>query len=116
MRPILFYVGSVAIRSYDAVVALSMIAGLSLIYWRARSAGLSGRRVLAGGVSLILVGIAGSRIGNVLIDLKHYISDWRAIFSLHGTGFQGGLIAGVLAAFLVARYLRISFWKLTSQQ
>lgn len=112
MHPVLFYIGSFAIRSYDVMVGLGMIAGLSLVCCRARRAGLSGAKVLASGVGIILVSLAGSRIGNVLIDLKHYISNWRAIFSLYGTGFQGGLIGGMLAALVFARCMRISFWRL----
>ncbi len=112
MYPVLFHVGSFAVHSYDALVILGMLAGLSLCYWRARRAGLGGGRVVAGGVGIILVSLAGSRLGNVLIDLGYYISNWREIFSVYGTGFQGGLLAGVLAVFGLARYLRVSFWRL----
>jgi phosphatidylglycerol:prolipoprotein diacylglycerol transferase len=94
------------------MVVLGMVAGLSLCYWRARRAGLGGGRVVAGGVGIILVSLAGSRLGNVIIDLGHYVSNWREIFSLYGTGFQGGLLFGMLAVLAFARYLRVSFWRL----
>ena len=111
MRPVLFDIGSFAVRSYDVLVLVGMVAGMSLILWRARRIGLSRVRVFAGGVGIILVSLAGSRIGNVLIDLKSYIHNWRAIFSLYGTGFQGGLIGGILATLVFARWLRVSFWR-----
>ncbi|MFQ6101541.1 MAG: prolipoprotein diacylglyceryl transferase [Anaerolineae bacterium] len=112
MYPVLFHIGSFAVRSYDVMVLLGMIAGLSLGCYRARRAGLDGGKVVAGGVGIILVSLAGSRLGNVIIDLGRYVSNWRAIFSLYGTGFQGGLLAGVLATLALARYLRVSFWRL----
>jgi len=110
LYPILFHVGSFAVRSYDAVVALGMIAGLSLVCWRARRAGLGGARVLVGGIGVILVSLVGSRLGIVILDLRHYIPNWREIPSLYGTGFQGALVGGMLATLVFARYLRVSFW------
>ena len=112
MHPILFHVGSFAVRSYDVMVALGMVAGLSLTCWRAAGFGLGRARVLAGTVVVLLVGLVGTRLGNVLIDLGYYVSNWREIFSVYGTGFQGGLLAGIVATLLFARYLRVSFWRL----
>ena len=112
MYPVLFHVGSFAVRSYDMLVFLGMVAALSLTHRRARSAGLGGGRVVAGGVGIILIGIVGSRLGNVIIDLGRYISNWREVFSLYGTGFQGGFLFGMLGMLGLARCLRISFWNL----
>ena len=112
MYPVLFHVGSFAVRSYDVMVALGMVAGLSLTCWRAAGFGLSRARVLAGAGAVLLVGLVGTRLGNVLIDLGYYVSNWREIFSVYGTGFQGGLLAGMVATLLFARYLRVSFWRL----
>jgi len=94
------------------MVGLGMVAGLSLAYWRAAGFGLSRARVLAGTVAVLLVGLVGTRVGNVLVDLGYYVSNWREIFSVYGTGFQGGLLAGIVATLLFARYLRISFYRL----
>jgi phosphatidylglycerol:prolipoprotein diacylglycerol transferase len=112
LYPVLFHVGAFAVRSYDVLVFLGMVAGLSLTHRRARSAGLSGGKVVGGGVGIILVGIAGSRLGNVIIDWGYYVSNWREVFSLYGTGFQGGLLFGALAVLGLARRLRVSFWSL----
>ena len=73
---------------------------------------MSGGKVVWGCIAIILVGIVGTRAGNVLVDLKSYVGNWKAVFSLYGTGFQGGLVAGILAALVVARWLRVSFWGL----
>jgi len=94
------------------MVGLGMVAGLSLACWRAAGFGLSRARVLAGTVAVLLVGLVGTRVGNVLVDLGYYVSNWREIFSVYGTGFQGGLLAGIAATLLFARYLRISFYRL----
>jgi len=112
LRPVLFYIASVAVRSYDVIVVLGMIAGFVVIYRRTRRAGLGRAEILLGGLCIILVSLVGSRVGNVIVDLEYYVHNWREIFSLYGTGFQGGLIAGILAVFVFARYLRVSFWKL----
>jgi phosphatidylglycerol:prolipoprotein diacylglycerol transferase len=110
--PVLFHIGSFAVRSYDVMVVLGMTVGLSLVCWRASRFGLSRARVLAGGIGIILVSLAGSRLGNVLIDLGYYVRNWREVFSLWGTGFQGALLTGIVATLVVARMLGISFWQL----
>lgn len=112
MLPVMFRVGSVEIRSFDVLVVLGMAVGLVLIAWRARRAGLNGLKVLAGGIGVVLAGLAGARLGFVLMDLPHFIANPGKIFSLYGTGFQGGLIVGILATALLARALRLSFWQL----
>ena len=94
------------------MVGLGMAAGLLLSYRRARRAGLNGAKIIVGGLGVILVGLAGARLGIVILDWRRYSSDWQQIFSLYGTGFQGGLVVGILAAFALARVLRVSFWGL----
>jgi phosphatidylglycerol:prolipoprotein diacylglycerol transferase len=110
--PVLFHIGSFPVRSFDVLVVLGMIAGVVLSGWRAQRAGLGGARVMAGIIAIVLVGLAGSRLGIVIVDLGYYIHHWREIFSLYGTGFQGALVTGILAALALARYLRVSFWRL----
>jgi len=112
LYPVLFHIGSFAVRSYDVMLGLGIMIGLSLTCWRAPSFGLNRAKVLAAGVGIVLLGMVGTRMGNVLIDLRYYISNWREIFSVYGTGFQGGLLAGILAVLVFARYLRVSFWRL----
>lgn len=113
MFPILFHIGSLAVRSYDVMFMVATVVALGLVGWRARRVGLGGVRAVLGILAIYVIALAGARLGNVVADWGYYVANWREIPSLYGTGFQGGLIAGVLAAFVIARYvLRISFWQL----
>jgi phosphatidylglycerol:prolipoprotein diacylglycerol transferase len=112
LYPVLFYIGSFPVRSFDVLVIAGMIAGVALSGWRAQRAGLGGVKVMAGIITIVLLGLAGSRLGIVIVDLGYYVHHWREIFSLYGTGFQGALVTGILAVLVFARYLHVSFWRL----
>jgi len=99
------------VRAYDVLLALGVLAGLWLVYQRARRDGLIAGKVVAGAVLVVAVGLAGSRLVVVALDLGYYLAHWQEIPTLYGTGFQGGLVAGVGAVIVVARWLRISAWQ-----
>ncbi len=110
MHPVLFEIGSIAIRSYDFFVVGGMAAGLVLVGRRARAAGLSAWRVVLGGIGVVLIGLAGARLGKVIVNWRYYLAHWREIFSLMGHSYQPGLLAGTVAGLVLARRLRVSGW------
>jgi phosphatidylglycerol:prolipoprotein diacylglycerol transferase len=107
-----FRIGPLSLRAYDLMTGLGVLACLWLVYRRALGSGLSAGRAVAGAVGIILAGLAGARLGVVILDLRYYASNWQEIFSPYGTGFQGGLAAVALAVPVAARLLRIPPWKL----
>jgi phosphatidylglycerol:prolipoprotein diacylglycerol transferase len=57
-----------------------------------------------------VAGIVGSRLYAIADDLPTYLADPKSmIFSGSGFVFYGGMIGGILGAYLVARWYRISF-------
>jgi phosphatidylglycerol:prolipoprotein diacylglycerol transferase len=61
-------------------------------------------------ISAAVAGIAGSRIYAILDDLPTYLADPKSmIFSGSGFVFYGGMIGGILGAYIVSRWYRISF-------
>jgi phosphatidylglycerol:prolipoprotein diacylglycerol transferase len=93
---------------------LGMIVGGILIGRRIRRAGFTlGRtRFIVGSIFLIVLGVAGARLAYVLADLRYYVANWRAIFSVYGTIIPGAIVLGLLGLFPLARFLRIPFWEL----
>jgi phosphatidylglycerol:prolipoprotein diacylglycerol transferase len=57
-----------------------------------------------------VAGLIGSRVYAILDDLPTYLADPRSmIFSGSGFVFYGGMIGGLLGAYLVSRWYRIGF-------
>ena len=73
-------------------------------------AALGACKKVLGGIGVVLVGLAGARLGRVIVNWRYYVDHWREIFSLIGHSYQPGLLAGTLAALLLARRLRVSGW------
>ncbi len=93
------------------MLALGTLAGLWLVYRRARRTGLIAGKVVVGTALVVAVGLVGSRLGVVVLDVRYYLAHRQEILTLYGTGFQGGLVASIGAAIVVARWLRISAWQ-----
>ena len=93
---------------------LGMIAGVALITWRFRRAGLkAGVRFYVGYIAIIVIGVAGTRFLYVLSDVGYYARNPLDIFSLEATIIQGALLFGFPAMIGFARLLRLPFWKVT---
>lgn len=93
---------------------LGMIVGGTLIGRRIRRAGLefSNLRFVVGCICLIVLGVAGTRVGYVISDLPYYLAHWREIFSVYGTIIPGGIVFGLVGLIPVAWFLRVPFWEL----
>ena len=92
---------------------VGMIIGGLIVVRRARHAGINvGIKFFGSLVAILLIGIAGARLGYVLSDAPYYATHWQEIFSLYGTIIPGALMLGIPALAGVARYLRVPYWKL----
>lgn len=111
MYPVLFRTGGFALRSFDVLVVLGIAAGVLLIWRRALDAGLDARKVLAGCLGAIALGLVGARAAFVVVNLDKFIAEPGKVFSLYGTGFQGALVGGFVALWAAARWLRVSLWR-----
>src|SRR5260370_2603990 len=61
-------------------------------------------------ITAAVMGLIGSRLYAILDDLPTYLADPKSmIFSGSGFVFYGGMIGGILGAYLVSRWYRIGF-------
>jgi len=65
---------------------------------------------------LIIGGLLGARIYDVLLELPFYLKTPLQIFQIWkgGLAIHGAIIAGLIITYLCARYKKINFWKLAS--
>lgn len=111
MRPVLFKIGPIPIRSYGAMVAVGFAVGV----WRAARAakrkGLRPANVLDASLYMLLTGVVGARLVYVLHEWPYYRANPLEIPKIWDSGltFYGALGAAALAAYVFCRRRSISF-------
>ncbi len=106
MHPEIFHIGSVTIRSYGALLALSFIFGVWYVYAVAKGTELNFSRILILSYIMILGGVFGARLFYVLFHLEEFTGHWLDTinpfqsdqFGIAGLNMYGGVITGLLLA------------------
>ena len=114
MYPILIRTPWLDIHTYGVLVAAGFLIGLSVAVHNAKREGLHPEHISDLGIWLIVAGMAGGKLFNVVFFWNDFLSGWRAegIRSLReGFVFYGGLIGASLAAIVYTRIKRLPLWK-----
>src|ERR1700726_5054741 len=110
MIPILFHLGPLTVYSYGLMMALGFLAADYVIRLECIRRGLDPEYSSSIVIAAAVAGLIGSRIYAILDDLPTYLADPKSmIFSGSGFVFYGGMIGGLIGAYLVSRWYRISF-------
>lgn len=111
MRPILFHLGPVAVRSWGVMVATGILAGLFLANRTASRLSIESEKILNLSFYLVLAGILGGRIIYVLLDLPYFLSRpiEMPMINLGGLSIQGAILGSFIAGYLYSRYHKLSF-------
>jgi len=112
MHPVLIALPTLglAIRAYDVLMVLAVLAGLVLApYWGWRFEGLDWRRTLPASLVVGLAIFVGARIHFVATNWTRYAGDPLAALRFWAGGLHapGGLVALVLAAPFVLRAFKV---------
>src|SRR5271156_778055 len=108
MIPVLFHLGPLTVYSYGLMMALGFLAADYVIRLECIRRGLDPEYSSSIVIAAAVAGLIGSRIYAILDDLPTYLADPRSmIFSGSGFVFYGGMIGGLLGAYLVSRWYRI---------
>src|SRR5271168_762685 len=110
MIPVLFHLGPLTVYSYGLMMALGFLAADYVIRLECTRRGFDPEYSSSVVITAAVAGIVGSRIYAILDDLPTYLADPKSmIFSGSGFVFYGGMIGGILGAYLVSRWYRIGF-------
>jgi phosphatidylglycerol:prolipoprotein diacylglycerol transferase len=112
VRPVLFHIGSLPLRSYGLLIAIAFLVGIWIGRRRAAARGYEPDMVIDLSVIVILVSVAGARLAYVLVRWAHYQNDIAGIFRIWegGLALYGGMVAGTLAALWFFRRREIDIW------
>ena len=112
MFPILFKLGPVTIYTYGAFVSLGVIASYLVCKNQADKEGIS-REIFSHIFFWALVwGFLGARVVYILVEWEWFLSNpLGVILSRSGFVFYGGIISGLLTAFILAKKYKINILK-----
>ena len=110
MIPVLFHLGPLTVYSFGLMMALGFLAADYVIRLECIRRGYDPEYSSSIVIASAVMGLVGSRIYAILDDLPTYLADPKSmIFSGSGFVFYGGLLGGILGAYLVSRWYRVGF-------
>lgn len=114
MIPVLFHIGPLSVYSYGMMMALGFLAADYVITLECRRRGIVTEYASSIVVWAAILGISCARVLDILNNFSGYWADPKSMI-LSGSGFvwYGGLLGGILGAYLVSRYYKIGFLKTT---
>lgn len=101
--------GPVTIHGYGLMIALGVICALAVALRRAKNKGLSGDAIFYMGLFALVFGFIGAKLLYCIVEFDSFIKDPLAVLSGNGFVVYGGIIFGVLAAFIYSRIKKIGF-------
>ena len=105
-----FRIGEMEIAWYALIITMGIIAAGLYTIWRANQVNISTEDIVDFLLFVVPSGIIGARLYYVLTTLDEYDSFLEVINIRNGgLAIYGGILAGALAVFLVARFKKIPF-------
>ncbi|MGE5657567.1 MAG: prolipoprotein diacylglyceryl transferase [Actinomycetota bacterium] len=112
--PIIFQVGSLAIRWYGLLIASAVLIGVTLSQHLAKLRNINPELLGDLAIWLVVGAIPCARLYYVLFQWPEYAHNPGDIIAIWkgGIAIHGALAGGILASLLFAKFQRISFWQL----
>ncbi len=99
-----FSVGPFTVYWYGLIICLGLILGISYLYYRMRSYGMTSDNLTDIALAVIPSAIVGARLYYVLTSLEDYHSLYEAVAIWEGgLAIYGAVIAGAIAVYIVCR-------------
>ncbi len=116
MHPIALVIGSLTIRWYGVMIAVSIAISITVVYIESRRQGMNSDDVLDMAIAGVIGGILGARIGWIMTspDVLWYLSHPLRILAIWegGLSYFGGILGGVVAANFLIQRRRMGFWRM----
>jgi len=101
------------IHTYGVLLALAFLAGLLIVSWQARKAGMDAGRLTDMAVWVLIAGLLGAKLMLLVVEWDHYFRNPRDLLSLLRSGgvFYGGLLGGIAVAWYYVRRYKLPGWR-----
>ena len=105
----LFSIGPLTVHSYGLCIGLGIAAALLLIWRRADRRGMNEQDVNRLVLLVLVAGFAGAKLFYLLAHMNEFLSDPLGTLGAEGFVVYGGIVCGLLAAFLFCRKRSLPF-------
>lgn len=112
MKIDLFQIGNFHVRGYGFMIGLGFLLALVLGCKRAKKLELKDESVIDIAILAIICGFLGAKILYVIVSFKDFLKDPLAVLGSEGFVVYGGIIAGVLAAWIYCKVKNSYFWSI----
>lgn len=109
MKIDLFQIGNFHVRGYGFMIGLGFLLALVLGCKRAKKLELKDESVIDIAILAIICGFLGAKILYVIVSFKDFLKDPLAVLGSEGFVVYGGIIAGVLAAWIYCKVKKLVF-------
>ncbi len=105
--------GPFTLHTYGVLLAIAFLAGLWVASRQAKRDGLDAGRITDMAVWVLIAGLLGAKAMLLAVDWRYFSRNPRELLSLFQSGgvFYGGLLAGILVAWLYARHFQLPGWR-----
>ena len=112
--PIIFEIGSFALRWYGLLIASAVLIGVSLSQYLAKRRGVNPELLGDLVIWLVIAAIPCARIYYVLFEWPQYSQNPQDIIAIWkgGIAIHGAIIGGTIATIIFARINKVSVWQL----
>lgn len=115
-QPVLAIIGPVKIYWYGLFIVLAIISGGLVMQLLAKKRSISPEIIFDLLFWLVIGGLVGARIYDVLLEYEYYLKKPVAVFKLWqgGLAVHGAIIGCLLALFFFLRKRKLNFWSYAS--
>lgn len=114
INSVCFKIGGLAVTWYSVIITTGILLAVLYVWFRFKEAGLTTDDLIDFALFVVPSGIIGARLYYVIFKLDYYMEYPKEIFMIWegGLAIYGGIIAGGIAAVLVARHKKIKMLKI----
>ncbi|MFK8185939.1 MAG: prolipoprotein diacylglyceryl transferase [Phormidesmis sp.] len=113
--PDIVSIGPITLRWYGLLIASAVLIGVVISQYLAKKQGIDPEKVGDMVIWLVIAAIPCARLYYVLFEWSSYASRPGDIIAIWkgGIAIHGAVIGGTLAAYLFAKFNKLSFWQLS---
>ncbi len=114
MNPVAFYVFGFSIRWYGIFIGAGITLAVILAKYTSKYRDINYDSFLDVAIISLPIGIVGARLYYVAFEFDNYKNNLINIFNIRGGGLaiHGGILFGLLSAFIIARRKKMNFFKI----
>lgn len=107
----LLSIGPFTVRGYGLMIAIGVLVALFVGEARAKKRNMNADVIYPLTFVCVIFGFIGAKLLFCIVEFKSFIKDPLSVLSSNGFVVYGGIILGILAAYVYIRIKKLNFWE-----